>query len=235
MIKFPLFQWSMVGFLFVGCISAESSEKKTSADTSTIILSTPRYESTVSVERAIFNRKSIRTYTNASLSKKEIAQLLWAGGGKTIDGVTGATRSYPSAGGLYPIELYLVAEKVDSLVPGIYHYNWRNHSIKLMKKGYYIKNIKVTTYSNAFQNVPLPACIVATAVYSRTISRYKDRGKSRYVPMDMGGCGENISLQAVSLGLGTFIIGAFMDEELRKIIGVSPEETPFYIMPVGRP
>ncbi|MBN1306336.1 MAG: SagB/ThcOx family dehydrogenase [Chitinispirillaceae bacterium] len=220
--------------LLMGCFSAESIDKRSKGDSPDISLPLPGHDGTVSVERALFNRMSIRTFSDVSLSLREAGQLLWAGGGANVDGLTGATRTFPSAGGLYPVELYLVAEKIDSLAPGIYHYIWKNHSLRQVKKGVFIDSIKTLTYSGAFRNAAVPACIVAAAVYSRTTSKYGERGGSRYVPMDIGGCGENIFLQAVALGLGTFIIGAFDDDSVRRVIGAPREETPLYIMPVGR-
>ena len=194
-------------------------------------LPAPDLKGTVSVEEAIFKRRSIREFKDDPLTLKEVSQLLWAAGGKTIDGITGATRSYPSAGGIYPLEIYLVAGDVKGLAAGIYYYRWRDHSIKLVKKGDVRRELTSAALGQGMVK-DAPVSIVWTAIVSRTTRRYGKRGEVRYVPMDMGGAGQNVHLQAEALGLGTVIIGAFRDEKVQEILGV--QETPLYIMPVGR-
>lgn len=224
------------GILFFAshCIRANPDEDEVTGENVVIALPSPRLDGEMSVEEAIFNRKAVRQFAGGALSKSDIAQLLWAGGGKTVDGVSGATRSYPSAGGLYPLELYLVVDSVNGIAPGIYHYDWENHAVTTVRVGRYLEEVKSATYSSSFKNGPVPACIVATAVYSRTIAKYGERGEDRYVPMDMGGCGENIFLQAQALDLGTYIIGAFNGASLRKTLEITEDETPLYVMPVGK-
>lgn len=64
-------------------------------------LFSPGHKGELSLEEDIFKRRSIRTYKDEPLTLKQISQFLWAAGGKTIDGITGATRAYPSGGGIY--------------------------------------------------------------------------------------------------------------------------------------
>ncbi|HIE43231.1 MAG TPA: SagB/ThcOx family dehydrogenase [Candidatus Omnitrophica bacterium] len=198
-----------------------------------ITLPPPSYKGEVSLEEAIFRRKSIRRYRDEALSLQEISQLLWAAGGKTIDGVTGPTRAYPSAGGIYPIEIYVVIGKVEGIKAGVYRYNWWNHYIKMVKEG--DKRFELMRVSlNQRMIGDAPVSFVFIANYFDTRRRYGKRGEIRYVPMDVGGAGENLSLQAVALGLGTVIIGAFNDEAVKMLLGVR-DKTPLYIMPVGKP
>jgi len=198
-----------------------------------ISLPSPKHKGNISVEEAIFKRRSIRHYKDGPLTLEEVSQLLWAAGGKTIDGITGATRAYPSAGGIYPLEIYLVAGDVEGLADGIYHYKWREHTIKLVKEGDLRRELmRAALGQRMVANAPVS--LVFTAVYSRTTRRYGKRGEIRYVPMDMGGAGQNVHLQAEALGLGTVIIGSFRDGAVKEILGVENEE-PLYIMPVGRP
>lgn len=203
------------------------------AQTTNIKLPSPRYKGNLSVEEAIFKRRSIRSYKNQALSLEEVSQLLWSAGGVTIDGITGATKAYPSAGGIYPLEIYLVAAEVKGLNKGIYRYNWQKHTITLIKEGDFRRQLTQAALGQGMvQDAPIS--IVFTAVYSRTTIRYGRRGEIRYVPMDVGGAGQNVHLQAEALGLGTVIIGAFYDEAVKEILGTK-EETPLYIMPVGKP
>ncbi len=121
------------GWHFLTCIS---THKVDAVQLERIIkLPAPRHRGDMSVEEAIFRRRSIRHYRDVPLTLEEVSQLLWAAGGKTIDGVTGATRAYPSAGGLYPFEIYLVAGRIEGLSAGIYRFNWREHTISLIREG----------------------------------------------------------------------------------------------------
>lgn len=197
-----------------------------------INLPSPKYRGKVSVEEAIFNRKSVRQYKDVPLTLDEISQLLWAAGGKTVDAFTGATRAYASAGGIYPLEFYLVAGKVDGLAPGVYHYNWQAHVLYLVKQGDFRRQLMWAALGQvAVGNAPLS--IVVTAIYSRTTRKYGKRGEIRYVPIDAGGACQNIYLQAEALGLGTVVIGAFLDEAVKNVLGIKDAE-PLCIMPIGK-
>lgn len=219
-------------FLLTGRFAARSNRGADTEQGGTR-LPQPRQESEVSVEEAIFNRKSIRHYQDEPLTLAEVSQLLWAAGGETIDGITGATRAYPSAGGVYPLEIYLVAGNVQGLDAGIYHYQWENHSILVLRKGDIRDSLTKAALGQKMVSAA-PVSLVFTAVYERSTRRYGQRGEDRYVPMDMGGAGQNVHLQAEALGLGTVIIGAFQDDAVKEVLGVQDEE-PLYIMPVGRP
>ncbi len=215
--------------LLVVCLvlsQAEAAEK-------VIKLPLPKYKSDTSVEEAIFKRRSIRRYKEETLGFQEVSQLLWAAGGKTIDGVTGATRAYPSAGGIYPLEIYLVVGNVKGISPGVYHYSWHDHTLSLKKEGDLRQELTAASL-NQRMVLEAPVSLVFAAVYSRTTLRYGRRGELRYVPMDVGGAGQNVHLQAESLGLGTVIIGAFSDRAVKEVLELKDEE-PLYIMPVGRP
>ncbi|MDY6787585.1 MAG: SagB/ThcOx family dehydrogenase [candidate division WOR-3 bacterium] len=198
----------------------------------------PDIDSEISVSMALLNRQSVRNYIDKSLTMNEVSQLLWAGYGinrknTNIPQLRGGFRTAPSAGALYPLELYLVVFNVDGLDEGLYHYNAAEHNLELLKKG----NLKSKLFEAAMgQNAVKrsAACIVYSAVYSRTIAKYSDRGRQRYVPMDLGHSGQNVYLQAVGLNIGTVAIGAFNDELLADVISMSESETPLYIMPLGK-
>ncbi len=223
----------IIGGLFWGGGFLIRSEPETSGGKKSIRLPSPKHKGELSVEEAIFRRRSIRRYKDEPLTLEEVSQILWAAGGKTIDGITGATRAYPSAGGIYPLEIYLVAGSVEGLTSGIYHYRWREHSIDLVKEGDFCQNLtRAALGQRMIANAPVS--IVFTAIYSRTTGRYGRRGETRYVPMDIGGAGQNVHLQAEALGLGTVIIGAFRNGAVKEALGVK-DETPLYIMPVGKP
>ncbi len=219
-------------FFLLGNSSSAREEIANSPGT-TVSLPEPRHDSELSVEEAIFSRTSVRSFSSDPLTLEEAGQLLWSAAGKTVDGVTGATRAYPSAGGIYPLEVYLAAGQVENLEPGIYRYNWREHALEKIIAGDQRQEL---TRAAMGQNMvaEAPASLVLTADVGSTARRYGSRGEDRYVPMDVGGAGQNVHLQAESLGLGTVIIGAFNLGDVQNVLG-GTENEPLYIMPVGTP
>ncbi|HSV31719.1 MAG TPA: SagB/ThcOx family dehydrogenase, partial [Atribacteraceae bacterium] len=115
-----------------------------------VSLPPPSHTGELSVEEAIFRRRSIRRFTEEPMTLPEVSQLLWSAGGKTIDGVTGATRAFPSAGGLYPFEIYLVAGNVTDLPDGVYRFDWREHSLELIREGDFREELMVASLRQRF-------------------------------------------------------------------------------------
>ncbi len=192
-----------------------------------IILPAPTLEGNVSVEEAIKRRRSVRSFKKESLTIEQISQLLWS-----AQGITGTLhgfsfRAAPSAGALYPLEVYTVVKA------GIYHYIPAEHKLVLIKEGDFRRKLANAGLSqSAISTAPLD--IVITAVYERTTVKYGERS-IRYVHIEVGHVAENILLQATSLGLGSVTIGAFYDEKVKNVLGCSEEEVPLYIIPVGKP
>lgn len=196
----------------------------------TVRLPAPKQESGTPVEQAIVRRRSVRSFSSYRLDLAEVSQLLWAAQGITsADGL----RAAPSAGAMYPIEIYLLAGSVAGVQPGLYRYLPRNHAISLHLGGDLRRALAGVALGQWFI-AEAPASILLTAVYRRTTSRYGDRG-IRYVHMDAAHAAENVHLQVISLGLGTVVVGAFADEEVSRVLDIPKEEEPLIIMPVGRP
>ncbi|MFH1335704.1 MAG: SagB/ThcOx family dehydrogenase [Candidatus Zixiibacteriota bacterium] len=207
--------------------SAPRAQEKSPLKGVTMKLPEPKLESQTSVEQALLKRRSVRAYKEDSISLEQISQLLWAAQGITAEW---GGRTSPSAGALYPLEIYLVVGKVKGLKPGLYHYEPGKHSIFQTRDG--DLRGKLTEASlDQDEILNAPVSIVITAIYERTMKKYEQRG-IRYVHMEVGAAGENIYLQAESLGLGTVFIGAFEDEEVKKVLGL--EEVPLGIMPIGK-
>lgn len=187
----------------------------------------PRLEGRMSVEKALSERRSVRDYRKVPVTLAEIGQLLWAAQGITSsDGL----RAAPSAGALYPLDLYLVAGGVEGLTAGVYRYVPEGHSLLRTALGDLRARLCDATLGQECVK-RAQAEIVFTAVVGRTTAKYGERG-SRYVHMDAGFAGENVYLQAVTLGLGTVVVGAFDDEEVKRTLSI--EEEPLIIMPIGR-
>ena len=191
-----------------------------------IKLPAPATDSNFSVERAINERMSVRSYKDTPLTLKEVSQLLWASQGIVASG----RRAAPSAGATYALEIFFIAGKVEGLKPGLYKYRNKEHSLELLKEGDLRKGLCAAAL-NQDMILKAPATLVVTAVFERTRARYGARTE-RYVHMEAGHVGENIMLQATALGLGTVPVGAFNDAEVKKVLEI--KEEPLYLFPVGR-
>lgn len=186
------------------------------------------------VEQAIRERRSVRSFASEPVTLKQVSQLLFAAQGITRQQGAMELRSAPSAGALYPMETYLVADRVEGLEPGVYKYLIDSHSLKLLLPDKHMKELAVICYNQMFM-ADASCAIVLTAVPSRTIRKYTDRGL-RYIYMEAGHISENIYLQAVSLDLGTVAVGAFRDSQLKSLLTVTAvEETPLYLNVIGVP
>jgi SagB-type dehydrogenase family enzyme len=194
---------------------------------SVIKLPPPDTVGQVTVEQALWHRRSVRAFADESLTVKQVGQLLWAAQGLNR-GMVG--RTAPSAGATYPMELYLVAGKVKGLNPGVYHYGFNGHCLTLTKAGDHRAELADAALRQGAISTA-PAVLVLAADFSRTARRYGERAP-RYVYMEAGHVGENVHLQCEALGMGTVMIGAFQDDRVKKLLGI--EQEPLYIMPVGR-
>jgi SagB-type dehydrogenase family enzyme len=179
----------------------------------------------MSLERALVARRSLREFSSVALTLSEIGQLAWAGQG--IRDAAAGWRTAPSAGALYPMELYYLT------VEGLFHYQPRSHTA--IKRGASDLRAELAAASLGQASVTQAPCVfVLTAVPASTERRYRAR-TPRYIAMEAGHVGQNILLQAVALGLGGVPIGAFTDEKVAKLLGLGAGEEPLYILAVGRP
>ena len=185
----------------------------------------PCLKGEVSVEETILKRRSVRNFSSTELTSEEISQLLWSGQGITQSST--GYRAAPSAGATYPLELYLMNKD------GLYHYVTGEHKLKLKRAGDFRPSLSRAALGQNFV-AQAPVNIIVTAVYPRTTRRYGERG-TRYVHIEVGHVAENIHLQAVALELGSVPVGAFSDEEVKRVLSLPKEEVPLYIIPVGHP
>jgi SagB-type dehydrogenase family enzyme len=222
-----------IGILITGNFFCQDNrESKTMQKTNNEIIQLPEpiYKSNTSVEEALLKRRSVRDYKPEPLSIAEVSQILWAAQGITddIDGL----RTAPSAGALYPLEIYLVAANVKDLSAGLYKYNPQSHSIKKIFEG--DKRTEISNASLRQESIESSSVLVIiTAIYERTSVKYGKRTE-RYVNMEVGHVGQNIYLQAVPLGLGTVMIGAFEDDKLKKALDLPADEFPLAVYPLGK-
>lgn len=196
-------------------------------------LPSPRLKGEMSVEEAISRRRSRREYSGEPIKVEELSNLLWAAQGITEPAYK--FRAAPSAGATYPLEVYLTIRKggVDELSEGVYHYNPFEHILEKHVEGDLSEELCSAAVSQEWVR-EAPINIILTSIYERTKGKYGERG-IRYVHMEVGHVGENIYLQAESLGLGTVVIGAFHDEWVQQLLKLPENQKPLYIIPVGRP
>jgi len=194
-----------------------------------IALPEPIRQGDMSVEEALDRRESRRSYGDEALDLSAIGQLLWSAGGLGVDAVSGATRTAPSAGSIYPIELYLVTGETEDLEAGVYLYDALSHSLTSISSGDVREELADAALSQGFIS-QAPATMVIVADYGSSTGRYGDRGE-RYAHMDAACASENVALQAEAMGLVTVVVGAFSDEAVANIINT--EGIPLIIMPIG--
>lgn len=190
-----------------------------------IDLPEPGTTGALSVEAAIEQRRSVRQFTDETLTLAQVGQLAWA-----AQGITDRSREFraaPSAGALYPIELYLVTPD------GVHHYLPGHHAVE---------ELNGTDRREALQEAALgqepvggaPMVMVVTGVFARTAAKYGDRAE-RYVYMEAGHVAQNVHLQAEALGLGSVPVGAFSDAAVGEALGLPEDHAPLYLIPVGHP
>ena len=190
----------------------------------TIVLPEPQLKGTLSLEEALATRRSVREFADEDLSLAEIGQLLWA-----AQGITSSVgqRTAPSAGGLYPLQVYIV------LRDGVYHYELATHQLRARSPGdvrpaLFVASLEQGSITSA------PSTIVIAAVFARTAVKYGDERTPRYVHFEAGHATQNVLLQAVALNLGAVPIGAFYDAQVKQVLALPSDQVPLYLIPVGR-
>ena len=201
-------------------------------------LPAPTFEGRMTVEESILKRRSHRNFRKSSVTADQLSQILWAAYGITKPDTSriafrGGLRAAPSAGATYPLEVYVVAGNVDQVEPGVYRYVSNRHLLEQVFAGDIRKDLAEAALNQEMIS-DAPFSLIYSAIFERTTQRYGDRGRLRYVPMDLGHSAQNVYLQAESLGLGTCAVGAFNDEEVTGVMQLPDEEEVLYIMPVGK-
>ena len=188
-------------------------------------LPAPRKVGKMSLEESLTRRRSIRRFSPEALSRQQIAQLCWAG-----QGVTDSNRGFrtsPSAGALYPLELYVVtAEGVERYIP-------QRHAMEKHMEGDLRPKLQAAALDQSCVG-QAPAVFVVTGVVSRTAQKYGRRAM-RYVLIEVGHVSQNLLLQATAMGLGTVPVGAMREEEVSKILSLPADHTPLFLIPIGAP
>lgn len=193
-----------------------------------IKLPKPKFDSEISLEQALNQRRSVRRFKRGNITLAQLSQLLWA-----AQGITNSRgfRTTPSAGRIYPLNLYVVASRVDQLAAGMYKYQPRGH--RLINVEAEDRRAKIPSAALGQRWIRRNAALlVFSAAQSRAIRKYGDRGV-RYIHMEVGHAAQNVLLQASALGLGVTVVGAFNDHLVNKLLELSSDEQVLYLLPVG--
>ena len=193
----------------------------------------PKMEGPMSVEQAIGQRRTVRAYGSQILQLDQLSQLLWSAQGLT--GSRRFKRAAPSAGALYPMDVYAVVGRsgVAQVEAGVYHYEPRPHGLALIAAADLRDRLARAAISQMWV-ADAPVNFIITAEYSRVTGKYGNRG-IRYALIEAGHIGQNLFLQAEALGLKAGIVGAFRDKELAEALQLPGSHEPLLIMPVGYP
>jgi SagB-type dehydrogenase family enzyme len=208
-----------------------AGQKNNALQEGIVKLPLPRRQGTVSVEQAIDQRRTVRKFASRPLDLSQVSQLLWSAQGITEK--NGFRRAVPSAGALYPMDVFVVAghERVAQMDAGVYQYKPKGHMLSLAVKSDLREAIARAALSQMWI-ARAPLSMVITAEFKRITKKYKKRGVI-YAIIEAGHMGQNLFLQAEALGLKASIVGAFHEKKLVKAIRIPSSHTPLSIMPIG--
>ncbi len=221
--------------VFKICLCVLMVSAMASQSNSSIKIDLPKPQPRSAILQIIQKRSSQRSFLSRALTKQEIADLLYAAYGSKVDAVTSATKTVPSAGAIYPLEIYLVVglSGVEGIAEGVYSYLDTDNALSLIRNGDVRKQLMQASLAQEFI-LEAPVSIVIAARYSRTKGHYGERG-GRYVDMEAGHSCQNIYLVATHLGLSTVEIGAFSDIDVKEVLNLQQDSQPLAIMPIGYP
>lgn len=198
-----------------------------------MILPDPKTQGDVSVEQAIHSRRTVRSFSPEAMGLSQLSQLLWAAQGITEE--ASGLRSVPSAGALYPTEIYAATGRntVEGLDAGVHRYRPAIHGLDRIGGRDIRPDLGRVSLSQMWL-ANAPVVIVICSEYARLTGKYGQRGV-RYAMIEAGHAGENIFLQARASGLAAGIVGAFIDGDVARVMNIPAAHEPLLIMPVGYP
>jgi len=195
-----------------------------------IQLPDPHQVNSISLMEAITQRRSVRNFTAESITLAELSGILYAAQGITSEN---GFRAAPSAGATFPMTILVAVENVESLEPGIYRYSPGGNTLITVAEGSILNELADASHGQRCIS-SASAAIAIIADYGITTSVYGERG-IMYVHMEAGHISQNVYLQCSALGLGTVAVGAFSDSDAANVLKLDDNETPLYLMPLGRP
>jgi len=183
----------------------------------------------VTLERAIATRRSVREYAPGPLGLAEVSQLLWAAQGITGPG---GKRATPSARAVYPLQVWLAANEVTDLPPGIYRYEPQGHALTLIAAGSPRDSLSAAARGQA--SIQRAAAVVTVLGDRRLAAERFGANAERWLGMEAGFVVQDVYLECTALGLGTVMIGGFDPTAARRALGAAADWEVLGLMPVGR-
>ena len=176
------------------------------------------------LQDAIARRRSQRAFDpERPVSAAELGTVLQlsygiTGTSRLGEGVTQYLRAVPSGGGLYPLELYLVVQRVEDVPPGLYHYRVGRHALEQLEAGDQSGRL---TRSETDWGMSATAAfvLVIAAVFARSTVKYRERGY-RFVLFEAGMVAGQAGLVAECQGIRSCQMGGFVDDELSAVFGL---------------
>ncbi|MEE4195405.1 MAG: SagB/ThcOx family dehydrogenase [Anaerolineae bacterium] len=180
-------------------------------------------------------RRSRRKFTEQSLTLEELAFLCWSVMGVHEIGPNNVwtKRTSPSGGARHPFETYLVVQRVEGLVPGIYRYSGLRNQLMLVKAG---DDYCQYLGENAMQGFVKNSAVI----FIWTIIPYRHEWRYMFTSakpcaMDMGHYCQNLYLAAESIGAGTCAMASYRQDVVDELLEVDGEEEfTIYVAPVGK-
>jgi len=197
----------------------------------------PKAESSHLTE-LIAKRQSCREFAPEPIRLSELASVLEAGYGllglrKWPNGYRTLGRPVPSAGGLYPLEVYVFSNRVEGLPPGIHHFNARDHSLEALSGPCSLAEVVPELMHQGFLEPASALCLLA-GVFPRTLRKYGSRGY-RYILIEAGHVAQNMCLRATEMGLATLCVGGFTDHKINRRLQLDGSaEAALYGVALGR-
>ncbi len=196
-----------------------------------IELPKPTLAGTISLEETMARRRSVRAFGPEPIALEHIGQLAWSAQGVT-DAATGY-RTAPTAGGTLPVEVDVLLHGVPDLEDGVYRYLPGEHALRRRLVGDRRAAVTDATLNQGFVR-DAPVVLALSAVAARTAPKF-GAFTDRLIDMEIGHVGQNVSLQAVALGLATVVVAGFRETELAAALQLAEGERPVYLMPIGWP
>lgn len=217
--------WLVLSIVLVSCVAVGAvcwaAGERGEADR----LPPPRTSGSVSLEEAIAQRRSVRSFADTPVSREQVGQLCWSGQGITDE--QRGFRAAPSAGALYPVELYVVTPD------GVGHYEPATHSLEHHMAG----DVRAALRQAAFDQAAVgeaPLVFAIAAVFERTARKYGERAE-RYCMLEAGHVAQNILLQATALKLAGVPVGGYDDARVASVLRLPDNQRVLYLLPLGHP
>ncbi len=216
--------------LIIGVIAVSSAETATvTAESHQFKLPDPRINNSVPLDKALLERRSIRTLKGDAITIEDVSDLLWS-----AQGITDAAghRTAGSAWDSYPLEIYILAGNVTGLSAGTYHYLTQNNTLAQLSKGDIRRDFVNTTAVPPNRWIGgAPVLFIVAADFNRA----KDRSlndSSTFI--EVGMASQNLLLEVTSMGLGGCFVAGFNQTLAGKYLGLHKGELPIGLIPVGK-